>query len=94
VRVPLSICRGVAGRDAGSPRRTAVRLAGAPESGHVGNKCPSLKSPYLGWFFSTSERTTDSESPDHASERRCRAVIAAPRIVSKKIACWHVARMP
>ena len=48
---------------------------------------PKLKTAYLGQFFSTIERATDSETSDHASERRYHTMIVAPRGVRGKIAC-------
>jgi len=48
---------------------------------------PSLKTRYLGQLFSTIERATDSESSDHASERRYHIVTIAPRGVRGEIAC-------
>ena len=48
---------------------------------------PSLKTRYLGQLFSTIERATDSESSDHASERRYHIVTIATRGVRGEIAC-------
>ena len=48
---------------------------------------PKLKTMCLGQFFSTITRATDSETSDHASERRYHTMIVAPRGVRGKIAC-------